>query len=203
MRIGEKYIACHIISNIAENIPKTTSCLQTNTCPCLAKRLRTSRFSWASIEDLNGAHVVIDGYNFLITIESLLGGGILIRGRDGCIRDLAGIHGTYRYVEETLPAIDLAGRVLRSFGVAHAEWLLDAPVSNSGRLKALLADQAVEHEWDWDVRLSKNVDTVLAQNKEIVVTADSWILDRAERWVSLADHLIEKLKQPVRIIDLA
>ncbi len=157
----------------------------------------------AAIEDLQGANVVIDGYNFLITIESLLGGGILIRGRDGCIRDLAGIHGTYRYVEETLPAIDLAGGVLRMLGVAHAEWLLDAPVSNSGRLKALLADQAVEHEWDWDVRLSKNVDTVLAQSKEIVVTADSWILDRAERWVSLADHLIEKLKQPVRIIDLA
>lgn len=154
-------------------------------------------------ELLQGARVMIDGYNFLITIESLLGGGILIRGRDECIRDLAGIHGTYRYVEETLPAIHLAGRTLQMFGVAHAEWLLDAPVSNSGRLKALLLEQAAEQEWDWDVRLSKNVDAVLAQHQDIVITSDSWILDRAERWLNLTDHLVERFTQPVRIIALA
>ncbi|HNR35128.1 MAG TPA: DUF434 domain-containing protein [Candidatus Hydrogenedentes bacterium] len=155
------------------------------------------------VETLKGSRVIIDGYNFLIMIESLLGGGILIRGRDGCVRDLASIHGSYRYVEETVPAIDLAGRVLRLFGVGHAEWLLDAPVSNSGRLKSLLLDQAAERGWAWDARLSRNVDAVLAQSREIVVTSDGWILDRAQRWVNLADHLVERLKQPVRILNLA
>lgn len=152
---------------------------------------------------LRNAHVAIDGYNVLITIESLLGGGILIRGCDGCIRDVASIHGSYRCVEETLPAIALAGEVLKQLGVARAEWLLDAPVSNSGRLKGLLLEQARIRGWPWEVRLSANVDAELAQSGGIVATADGWILERAARWVNLPGYAIEHLGRPVPVVDLA
>ena len=44
--------------------------------------------------------------NVLITLESALGGGVLLRCRDGCLRDMASLHGTYRIVDETDPALD-------------------------------------------------------------------------------------------------
>ena len=60
----------------------------------------------------------IDGYNVLITIESALPGAFIFRGRDTCDRDLASLHGTYRRVEETRPALTLIGEVLEELGTA-------------------------------------------------------------------------------------
>jgi hypothetical protein len=67
----------------------------------------------------------------LITIEAAMSGGLIFVGRDGCCRDLASIHGTYRKVTETIPAVKLIGRFLQKVGVTEAVWLLDSPVSNS------------------------------------------------------------------------
>ena len=57
--------------------------------------------------DLAGQELWIDGFNLLILIESALAGGIILIGRDGCCRDLAGLHGTYRDVAETRTAAEL------------------------------------------------------------------------------------------------
>ena len=48
-----------------------------------------------------GDRVAIDGFNVLVTLESLLSGAPVFRGLDGALRDLAGVHGTWRRVEET------------------------------------------------------------------------------------------------------
>ncbi|MBE3145367.1 MAG: DUF434 domain-containing protein, partial [Planctomycetes bacterium] len=48
------------------------------------------------INAVAGQMIAIDGYNVLITIEAAMSGGLIFRGRDGCCRDLASIHGTYR-----------------------------------------------------------------------------------------------------------
>jgi hypothetical protein len=85
-------------------------------------------------DTLAGKTLLIDGYNVLTTIETALGTGVVFRGRDGCVRDIAGVHGTWRRVEETSIAIDRIGQTLSSLRVARARWLLDRPVSNSGRL---------------------------------------------------------------------
>ena len=61
------------------------------------------------VEALAGQPIAIDGYNLLITIEAALSGGLIFIGRDGCFRDLASIHGTYRKVEETVPAVNSSG----------------------------------------------------------------------------------------------
>lgn len=160
----------------------------------LAKRVETV--------DLAGQPLAIDGYNLLITIEAAMSGAFIFQGRDGCLRDLAGIHGTYRKVEETLPAILCIGAFLETIGVPRALWLLDSPVSNSGRLKMLIGELAREHHWDWDIRLSTNPDAELKQTDLIVVSTDSVILDTCPRWTNLTAEIItEKLPQAV-VIDL-
>ena len=94
------------------------------------------------IEELAGRGIAVDGYNVLITIEAAMSGGVIFRGRDGCLRDLASIHGTYRKVTETIPAVELIGRFLKEVHAGRVLWLLDRPVSNSGRLKTLIGELA-------------------------------------------------------------
>lgn len=153
-------------------------------------------------EACGGERIAVDGYNLLITIESALSGGFLFVGRDGCCRDLASIHGTYRRVEETLPAIELIGAFLIRAGVREVHWYFDAPVSNSGRLKVLLADAAAQRGWDWRIELVNNPDPLLADAEEIVVTSDSWILDRADRWANLARRIVRECLPDAPVVDL-
>jgi hypothetical protein len=140
---------------------------------------------------LRSQPIEIDGYNLLTTIEAALAGGIILHCRDGTFRDIASIHGTYRKVEETLPAIGLVGSVLADLKVPSVRWLLDSPVSNSGRLAAILRDEASEHGWSWEVELVQNPDAVLSASSEIIVSADSVILDRCWRWFNLARRVVE------------
>jgi hypothetical protein len=151
---------------------------------------------------LKGRALGIDGYNVLITIESALAGGVLLRGRDGCLRDLASIHGTYRKVDETVPALEHAGRFLEDRGIAGALWLLDRPVSNSGRLKALMEDLAREHRWPWEVRLANNPDAELKEAVVAAATSDGPVLDGCGPWVNLAGALVEAVIPAAWIVDL-
>lgn len=184
-----------------------------------------------AIGALPGRTLAIDGYNLLITIEAALSGGLIFRGRDGCFRDLASIHGTYRKVEETVPALARIGAFLAEIGVAEALWLLDSPVSNSGRLKTLITDLAQERHWPWTVRLSLNPDAELrgqwtvdsspfpahgqpptdncqltTENRPrppIVVTTDSVVLDACGHWTNLAAEIITRHLPDATVIDLA
>src|SRR5918993_1464338 len=96
-------------------------------------RRRASRVGDAEVA---GEGLVVDGFNLVITLEAALSGGVLVKGRDGCVRDLSSVHGSYRAVEETERAVLLAGEALGPLAPSSVLWLFDSPVSNSGRLAA-------------------------------------------------------------------
>lgn len=135
----------------------------------------------------------LDGFNVLTTVEVALGGGVVLAARDGCYRDIAGVHGTYRNVEETRPAIHLAGQSLQDLAPAECVWFLDSPVGNSGRLKTILLEIASTCGWPWKVELVQNPDPVLIAADAIVATADSVILDRCCHWFNLARDVIARV----------
>jgi hypothetical protein len=146
--------------------------------------------------DLRGRRLLIDGYNLLITIESALSGGILLDCRDGAWRDIASVHGTYRSVEETLPALTLIGQSLQGLGPAEVRWLLDSPISNSGRLRSIMRELAQAQGFGWQVELAANPDKALAAEEEaIAISSDSWVLDHAQRWFNLQQHISAGLPQ--------
>jgi hypothetical protein len=141
---------------------------------------------------LRGEEIWLDGYNILTSLEAALSGGVILEARDGCFRDMASMHGSYRKVEETIPAIELLGNLLAGWGVATCHWLLDQPVSNSGRLKTMLREVAEKHDWSWQIELVPNPDAVLSVSSQIVASSDSQIVDRANRWFNLARESIER-----------
>jgi hypothetical protein len=153
-------------------------------------------------ENLAGRAIAIDGYNVLITVEAAMSGGVIFKGRDGCFRDLASIHGTYRKVIETIPAVELIGEFLKEISVGEALWLLDSPVSNSGRLKTLIGELARNNNWDWDIELLLSPDAELKKTDQIVASSDSVVLDGCKSWVNLAAEIIIHKIPSVTIIDL-
>jgi hypothetical protein len=178
---------------------------------CSDQQLTSRSRRRVPIENLAGQPVAIDGYNVLITVEAAMSGGVIFKGRDGCFRDLASIHGTYRKVTETIPAVQLIGDFLTEVGVANALWLLDSPVSNSGRLKTLIGQLAQKNGWDgfdkltagWEIRLSLSPDFELTKTDLIVVSSDSVVLDGCKRWTNLAAEIITQKLPSAIVIDLS
>ena len=170
-------------------------------CACSDQQLASRSERRFELVDLSGQAVAIDGYNVLITIEAAMSGGLIFKGRDGCFRDLASIHGTYRKVTETIPAVELIGRFLQEIGTGKALWLLDSPVSNSGRLKTLIGELAGKNDWNWEVELLLSPDAELKKTKLIVASSDSVVLDDCQSWVNLAAEIINKKLASARVID--
>lgn len=152
---------------------------------------------------LAGGRLLIDGYNVLTTVEAALAGGVLLRCRDGAWRDMASVHGTYRKVAETLPAVRLLGRTLRRLGVAECLWYFDSPVSNSGRLREFMRREAAERNWPWRIELVIDPDPILARADEPVATSDSVILNRCRRWVNLAREVVMADVPDAWLLDLS
>lgn len=164
--------------------------------PQLAERKR----KLAAADELAGKDVRIDGFNTIITLEVLLSDSLLFSCMDGTIRDLAALRGTYRPIPQTPEAIKLMFDVLQESSVGEVRILLDEPVSNSGRLKTLIADVAEGHySFHTDITILKDVDRQL-YGKERVITSDSIILDHCVSWVNLtAECMKRKGKQGIKV----
>ncbi len=111
---------------------------------------------------------------------------------DGTIRDLAALRGTYRVIPETEKAARLFFDILKEAGVSKINILLDEPVSNSGRLKTLLAEVHEDYSVELDIRIKRDVDRALYE-KEYVVTSDSIILDNCVSWVNISKECTKRL----------
>ncbi len=172
-------------------------------CACTDEARSNRASSRLDADQLRGRPLLLDGYNVLTTVEAAIAGAVVLRARDSALRDVASLHGTWRRVEETRTAIGMIGEVATDLGVPRLDWLLDSPVSNSGRLKALLREVAAERGWDWTVELVPNPDALLAISDGIVVTADSVILDRCGGWFGLAGEVVARRVPGAWLIDLA
>ena len=152
-----------------------------------------------------GEALWVDGYNVLTTLEAALAGGVILAAYDGTFRDMASMHGSFRKVAETLPALEILGRVIAEMRPGRCVWLLDRPVSNSGRLRALMHETAARHGWSWQVELVADPDAVLADlgDDSVVATADSVLLDRCPRWVNLARLAVERWVPEAWVIEFS
>lgn len=141
-------------------------------------------------ENLEGNIVNIDGFNTIITLEVALSDSVLLKCMDGTIRDLAGLRGTYRLIDKTQLAIIMIGEMLEKNKVGKANIYLDAPVSNSGRLKERILELLNGFSFDVQVENINNVDAIL-ETLDNVITTDAIILDKCKSWINLNKKIIE------------
>src|SRR5437660_1655100 len=143
-----------------------------------------------TIAEASNKELIIDGFNLIITIEAALSGGLLMICRDGCIRDLSGVHGSYRSVTETDVALRLIGESLETLRPMSVAWVLDRPISNSGRLAQRIREVARENGWNWSTEVAFNPDAQISASDRIVISSDSHVLDQVARWLNLNRFLI-------------
>lgn len=133
--------------------------------------------------------VNIDGFNTIITLEVALSKSLLLKGMDGTFRDMAGLRGSYRLIDKTDMAIQQIGNHLQSHKIQKANFYLDAPVSNSGKLRERILSMLSNYSFEIQVQNINNVDSVL-ERLENVVTSDAIILDKCISWINLNHHII-------------
>ena len=166
-----------------------------------AEQLAMRKAKLLTAAEAAGRDVWIDGFNTVITLEVLKCDSILFSCMDGTVRDLASLRGTYRIIPETEDAVRLLFDSLEEMEIHSATVLLDQPVSNSGRLKALMAELASDYLFALDIQIQKDVDRELYE-KENVISSDSIILDRCLSWINLAAVCMERQnRQGLRVWD--
>lgn len=149
---------------------------------------------------LDDQTIAIDGFNLLILLEAAMSGAYIFKGLDGCYRDIAGVHGSYKRVKQTTEALSIVADILHNCKVAKVVWYLDKPISNSGMLKKMLLEIAAVTNSDWEVELVFNPDKILAQSTMVVVSSDAWILDNCLRWTNIPKLIFQKSLTGINII---
>ena len=171
-------------------------------CSCSGQARERRQAHCVSPAQLKEHELWLDGFNVLTAVETALGGGVVLIGRDDCCRDVAGVYSHYHKVEETVPALQAIGRLAEQWAVAGCRWWLDSPVFNSGRLKGIILGVAAEAGWPWQVEMVTNPDKVLSATEQIVSSSDHVILDRCQKWFNLARQVIANQVPQARVLDL-
>ncbi len=158
-------------------------------CTEQSKLIRESKK--IEVVDLQGRHIHVDGFNLIITLEVILSGGFIIHCADGTYRDLAGLRGTYHIIDKTELALEILGKLFTEMQIAGLTIYLDAPVSNSGRLKTKIAEILGERNFELNIEIVINPDVILS-SEQYVVTSDAIILDKCTSWVNLVRFMLDK-----------
>jgi hypothetical protein len=144
-----------------------------------SKTAKARRGKVQPVGALLGRDLFIDGYNVLITVESLLGGKSVYLCDDGFLRDVQGIFRSYRTSDLTLPALEAIFGLIASACPADTEVLLDQQISMSGQLAEFMRRVMAEHKVPGIARTVRDVDFQLKEMDGVIATADGSIIDAA------------------------
>lgn len=144
--------------------------------------------------------VYIDGLNVIITLETMLSQTTLIKCMDETIRDLCGLRGTYRLIENTDIAIKLIGDELQRLKVSKVIFYLDKPVSNTGRLAQRIHELLQDYSFIVETELVPNADVIL-EIKDNVITSDAIILNKCNSWINLVSNILYKYYPDTPIVN--
>ncbi|ASJ00831.1 DUF434 domain-containing protein [Thermococcus gorgonarius] len=145
-------------------------------------------------EELAGITLAIDGFNVLITMESILEGRAILC-EDGLVRDLK-YQGRYKLNENTERLLRETVRELGELGVGKAVFFYGRNVPKSGVVKALTEKSLEEFGVPGEVYLVKSPDFEL-KRFEAVATADVGIISKVSHVFDLPGHFARMFQKTV------
>lgn len=200
--ISRDYKMDHVIKFVGDRYQfslRQRDALKRGACSEESKKIR--REKRLPLECLKEGAINIDGFNLLITLEVALSGGTLVIGSDGCIRDLAGLRGTYKIIDKTEKALKIIGEFLNNYNCKNVVFYLDFPVSNSGNLKHKILEYSKEWNINVEVNLVNNADVIL-EKLDRVVSTDAVIIDKCVNYFNMAREIIKDYIEGANIINL-
>lgn len=134
-------------------------------------------------DKIHGDDIIIDGYNIIIGIESILEKKAILCD-DGVVRDIKGVSRNFRTSENTYKAIELILSFLKEKSPSQVFFIFDSQISKSGELVKLLCEKIVRSGLKGNANTSRHVDHDLKSSHYIVASSDGVILDTAEKVVN-------------------
>jgi len=149
---------------------------------------------------VRGKRLGIDGYNVLITLESIMTGKQVVRCDDGYVRDLRAIFGKYRTTPATTRAISMLIQTITKAKPKDVTVLFDKQVSHSGELAAEVRQQLKQAGLNGNALAVGEVDRKLLKF-DVVASSDRAVIKRAKAIWDIPSELLKRKKAD--IIDLA
>ncbi|NYT02454.1 MAG: DUF434 domain-containing protein [Methanosarcinales archaeon] len=140
---------------------------------------RERRRKAVSMEQIGGRDLHLDGYNVLITVESLLLGDPVYRCDDGMLRDVRGVFRSYRSSAVTAPALQAVLQLIAPLQ-SPVQALFDQQISKSGELAGMVRGMMAELGVAGTARTALDVDRELKRAGGVggvVATGDGNIID--------------------------
>ena len=145
-------------------------------------------------KEVTGRKILVDGYNVLIAIESMLECHTLWLCDDGFVRDTRGVFRSHNNTNITIEAVKQMCSTLSKCSVPYVKVLLDSQMSQSGELAAIIRQEMVLSSLQGEVSTSAHADFDLknAGSEYVIATADGVIIDAVEKVVDLPAAIIEE-----------
>jgi hypothetical protein len=134
-------------------------------------------------DKIRGEDIIIDGYNIIIGMESILEKKAILCD-DSVVRDVKGVSRNFRISENTHKAIELILSFLKEKSPSQVFFIFDSQISKSGVLAKVLCEKIVISGLKGNASTSRHVDHDLKCSQYIVASSDSVIIDAAEKVVN-------------------
>jgi hypothetical protein len=149
---------------------------------------------------LRDREIFLDGYNCIITAESLLAGFPVYLCDDGFLRDTRGFFRRYKAGSTTSCAIHEICSLLVEAGPSRAEFLLDCQISHSGELAGEIRGLMAQMGLFGDALCPRDVDRQLKSCGEIVASGDGNVIDSAPEAIDLPAEIARRRGISAQII---
>lgn len=134
-------------------------------------------------DKIRGEDIIIDGYNIIIGMESILENKAILCD-DGVIRDIKGVSRNFRTSENTHKAIELILSFLKEKSPSQVFFIFDSQISKSGMLAKELSEKIPGSGLKGNANTSRHVDYDLKCSHYIVASSDGVIIDAAEKVIN-------------------
>ncbi len=141
------------------------------------------------ISEIKDSQVKIDGYNVLITIETILRGDLVIGCDDGFLRDLQANFGTYEIDEYTEEAVETVLEILEDFCPNEVTFYFDKQVSKSGELAGFLREELSKRGISGGAETIGGVDKEV-WSSEVSASSDSLIIENSEKVIDIPKEVL-------------
>jgi len=150
--------------------------------------------------------ILLDGYNVLLSVDSLLRKKPIWLCDDGYVRDTRCYFSKAKQIENLEESLGLVIEFLCEVHSKSVIFLLDAQISRSGELAGFIRYKMEEHGIPGEARISKTTDFELKsyegrpKNDLVVATSDGIVIDSVSQVIDIPAFLMEKMGiEPIRL----
>jgi hypothetical protein len=159
------------------------------------KEIKEHKRKLIPVKKIKGEKIIIDTYNVLITVETILskkGERELVEGMDGFLRDFRGIFSSYKFDENTKIALEKIFKVLKKFEPEFSLFILDSQISRSGELASYIRQKLSEYNLKGNAQTKRSADSFICKKNLITLTSDTKIIEKVDRVVDIGAEINRK-----------